>query len=122
MQKLSLLILRVGLAVTFFWIGVLIISEPEAWGAFIKPWALKILPIPIKEVMVGTAYLDMAIGLSFLFKSLTPLAAAAGAIHLTIVLVTSGITEITVRDIGLLAALLALVVHSWPDNLKFWKK
>lgn len=118
MQKVSLLILRVGLAVTFFWIGVLIIREPEVWGAFIKPWALKLLPIPIKEAMVGTAYLDIAIGLAFLLKLLTPFAAALGSVHLVIVLVTSGITDVTVRDIGLLAASLALAVQTWPDKYK----
>jgi uncharacterized membrane protein YphA (DoxX/SURF4 family) len=115
-------ILRVGLAITFLWIGILILKEPEAWGGFIQPWAVNLLPIPIKELMLGTALFDIAIGFLLLIDVLTWLAALGGAVHLAIVLTVSGINAITVRDIGLLAGLLALAVTALPARLRFWQK
>ena len=116
MQKTSFHILRVGLAITFLWIGVLILKEPEAWGGYLQPWAAGLLPVPIAQAMIGTAFLDIAIGVLLLFDSFVWLAALVGAIHLMIVLVVSGITDITVRDIGILAAAVALVADSLPKN------
>jgi len=117
MNKTSFHILRVGLAITFLWIGVLIFKEPEAWGGYLQPWAAGLLPIPIKEAMIGTAFLDVIIGALFLFDYLIWVAAAVGAVHLVIVLVVTGITDITVRDVGILAATVALMTDSLPKNL-----
>lgn len=114
-------ILRVGMAITFLWIGILIFREPEAWGGYLEPWAANLLPIPPKEVMIGTALLDITIGFFLLIDILTWLAALLGVLHLVIVLTVSGINAITVRDIGLLAALLALMISAWPDKFNFWQ-
>src|SRR3990167_6259306 len=122
MNKTSFHILRVGLAITFMWIGVLIFKNPEAWGGYLQPWAAGLLPIPIAQAMTGTAILDITIGAFLLFDFLPWLAAFVGAIHIIIVLTTSGITDITVRDIGLLVAALALMIDSLPQWVlsKIW--
>ncbi len=114
MKKTSFHILRVGLAITFIWIGILIIKNPEAWGGYLQPWAAGLLPTPIAQAMIGTALLDIAIGVLLLFNSFVWLAALVGAIHILIVLIVSGITDITVRDIAILAAAMALMVDSLP--------
>lgn len=116
MKKTSFHILRVGLAVTFLWIGVLIFKQPEAWGGYLMPWAAGLLPVPIEQAMVGTAILDIIIGALLLFDFFVWLAALIGVIHLIIVLAVSGITDITVRDIGILAAVIALMADSLPEN------
>lgn len=110
-------ILRVGVAITFLWIGILILRDPEAWGLYIQPWAEGLLPLPLKEIMIGTALFDIVIGALLLIGVLTWLAALIGALHLALVLAVSGINPITVRDIGLLAAAIALAVNDWPKNL-----
>ena len=115
-------ILRVGIAITFLWIGILIFREPEAWGGFLQPWAANLLPIPLKEAMIGAALLDLTIDLFLLIDVWVWLAALLGAFHLVIVLTVSGINTVTVRDIGLLTALLALMVTTWPNKFNFWKK
>lgn len=115
MKKTSFHILRVGLAITFLWIGFLIFKSPEAWGAFLRPWAAGLLPIPLSQAMIGTAILDIGIGALLLTDTLTWLAALAGAGHLIVVLTVSGITEITVRDIGLFAGLTAVLIDSLPQ-------
>lgn len=107
-------LLRIGLGVTFLWIGILVFRDPGAWGSYLQPWAVELLFTPLREAMIGTAILDIVIGGLLLVDYLTWVAAALASIHLIIVLVTSGITDITVRDIGLLAAALALLVEALP--------
>ncbi|MDP2696364.1 MAG: hypothetical protein Q8O87_03925 [bacterium] len=113
MSRKAIYVLRIGLAVTFIWIGVLILRNPEAWGGYIKPWVVELLPASVARIMIGTALLDIIIGIGFLINPLVWWAALLGAVHLIMVLIGSGITDITVRDIGLLAASLALLL-SWP--------
>lgn len=67
--------------------------------------------------MLGTAILDLVIGGLLLSNTLIWLAALLGSIHLLVVLITSGIDDVTVRDIGLLAATLALFIEFLPDRL-----
>ncbi len=126
MKKTSFHFLRVGLAITFLWIGVLIFKNPEAWSGFLQPWAAGLLPIPLAQAMIGTAILDIIIGAFLLFDFLSWLAALVGALHIVIVLVVSGITEITVRDVGLLVACIAIMIESLPqwvlDKIWFVKK
>jgi|SRR3989344_3450684 len=126
MNKVSFHILRVGLAITFLWIGVLIFKEPEAWGGYLMPWAANLMPIPIREAMIGTAILDIGIGALLLIDSFVWIAALVGGIHLIIVLTVSGINEGTVRDIAILAAVIALAIDSMPKNfiekIKSWRK
>ena len=120
MKKTSFHFLRVGLAITFMWIGVLIFKNPEAWGGYLQPWAAGLLPIPIDQAMIGTAILDITIGAFLLFDFLPWLAAFLGAVHLIIVFSGKGISEITVRDIGLLVAALALMIDSLPQRVLKW--
>ncbi|MBI2464373.1 hypothetical protein HYV57_05440 [Candidatus Peregrinibacteria bacterium] len=117
MKKTSFHFLRVGLAITFLWIGVLIFKTPEAWGGYLQPWAAGLLPVPLEKAMIGTAILDIIVGAFLLFDFLSWLAAFVGSIHIIIVLTVSGITDITVRDIGLLVAALALVIDAFPQSM-----
>lgn len=118
MKKTSFHIVRVGLAITFLWIGVLIIRQPEAWGGYLEPWAAGLVPVPLEQAMWGTAFLDIVIGILFLIDWKTWFAGLLAAVHLVIVLTVSGITDITVRDIGLLAAALAVLVDALPLRVK----
>ena len=126
MKSPSFHILRVGLAITFLWIGVLIFKDPVGWGGYLEPWAVRLLPIPIGEAMIGTAILDIVIGALLLIDYLVWLAALVGAVHIVIVLTVSGITDITVRDIAILAGAVALIADSLPRVItnKFisWRK
>lgn len=115
MKKISFHFLRVGLAITFLWIGILIFKNPESWSGYLQPWVYGLLPVTLEQAMMGTAILDIVIGALLLLNVFTWLAALVGAIHLIIVLTVSGITDITVRDIGLLVGALALMIDSLPQ-------
>ncbi|MEK7569414.1 MAG: hypothetical protein AAB500_00780 [Patescibacteria group bacterium] len=122
MSKTAFHILRVGLAITFLWIGILILKQPEAWASYIAPWAAGLLPVSPVEAMQGTAVLDLAIGLLLLTDTWVWLAALIGALHLITVLAVSGITDITVRDIAIFAGAVALFVETRPKNLLIKQK
>ncbi len=117
MKKTSFHVLRVGLAITFLWIGILILKQPEAWAGYVDPWVIKLLPVPIIQFMIATAIFDILIGFFLLVGVFTWLAALIGGIHIATVLVVSGITDITVRDIGLIAAAFALAIDSLPRHI-----
>ena len=118
MNKTSFHILRVGLAITFLWIGILILKAPEAWGGYIEPWAMELLFVPVKQVMIGTAFLDIIIGALLLFDVLVWLGTIVATIHLVLILAVSCINEVTVRDIAILAGAVALFFESMPASFK----
>ena len=122
MKTSSYHILRVGLAITFLWIGVLIFKQPEAWGGFLQTWAADLLPIPIREAMIGTAILDILVGFFLLIDVFAWVAALVALGHLLIVLTVSGINAITVRDIGLLAGAVSLAYTALPNQFRFWER
>jgi uncharacterized membrane protein YphA (DoxX/SURF4 family) len=122
MKPLAYHVLRLGLAVTFIWVGVLIFMEPTAWGGLMQPWAAGLLPVPVELAMRGTAVLDVLIGAALLVNLFTWAAAGLGALHLVVVLLTTGITDVTVRDIGLLTSSVALALWVWPENFFGRKK
>lgn len=122
-NKLSFFVLKIGLGITFLWIGILILQDPIGWGAMVSPKIQNLLPVPIKTVMINNAILDITIGviliLSFI-PFLTWLAAMVGTLHLIMVLIATGIDAITVRDIGLIGGTIAIAIETWPEKLKFF--
>ena len=120
MKPPSYHILRIGMAITFIWVGVLILKDPAGWGGLISPWAEKLLPGPIEQVMLSTAILDIVVGAMLLLDFWVWIAGFLASIHLAIVLVTTGINAITVRDIGLLTGGLALMASSIPPHWIPW--
>lgn len=118
MNKVSFHILRVSMAITFIWIGVLILRSPESWGGYLLPWAVKLLPIPIEQALISTAIMDIIIGILLLIDWKTWIAGTLGSLHLVIVLATTGISDITIRDIGLLGAMIALSMEALPFKIK----
>lgn len=113
-------IIRVSMAITFLWIGVLIFRDPEDWGGLLQPWAMNLIMAPLKETMIATAILDMLVGVFLLVDFLPWLAALVGSVHLVIVMATTGISVITVRDIGLLGGTIAIMATTWPATM--WPK
>lgn len=84
-----------------------------------QEWATRLLPFGVESVMLTTGVLDIVIGTLLALGIVIPLAALIGALHIAVVLVTTGITDITVRDIAILAASLALALESLPEPLAY---
>lgn len=115
MREASFHILRVGLSITFLWIGILILKDPQGWSGYIQPWLLDLLPLTPSHIMVSTAILDITVGTLLLIDKLTWQASLVGAAHLITILIASGINSITVRDIGLLAGCLSLFIARFKN-------
>lgn len=108
MKKISYHILRVGLGITFIWIGIMVLQNPAGWLGMVQPWAAAILPDSPQQAMMGTAILDLVVGAFLIIDVFTGIAGLIGSIHIVIVLIVVGINAATVRDIGLLAGTLAV--------------
>lgn len=121
MKNLSSKILRISLAITFIWIGVLIIKDPIFWSGFLPSWILELSPLSATQLMMTTAVLDLIIGILFLVNVKVHIAALLASAHLVGILILSGIGDVTVRDIGLLGASLALLVETMPKRWKIWQ-
>lgn len=111
--------MRVGLGVTFVWIGVLIFRDPVSWGSLVQPWAAGLIgPEVLRQLMFSTAVLDILIGLALLADVAVFWAAGLAFLHVASVLVVVGINDITVRDIAILAGALAVMTDTWPQSLR----
>jgi len=115
MKRISYHISRIGLGITFLWIGVLIFRNPVGWGGYVQPWALSLLPVPLMQVMMATAIFDMTVGILLLLNLLVWIVSFVAALHVISVLVVSGITDITVRDIAILYCAVALFIDTLPE-------
>lgn len=116
--RLPQLLLRVGLALVFLWFGISKLIMPQYWvsswlpqaagramlGAHLSPGDLVLL-VGIFEIV---AAFSLASGF---FSRWFALAVALMLIGVT---VFHGLDESSVRDMGLVAALAALVI--WPDR------
>ena len=118
MSKTSYHILRVGCGITFFWIAVLIIKNPMAWGFLMQKWAVDLLPFGVVSFMYGVALFDLILGFLLLTENFIWLMGLLGAFHFIGIFITIGITDVTIRDIGLMAALLVLFLEDMPIWIK----
>ncbi|OGZ65721.1 MAG: hypothetical protein A3D34_03440 [Candidatus Staskawiczbacteria bacterium RIFCSPHIGHO2_02_FULL_33_16] len=106
------------MSITFIWIGILILKDPQAWGGYVQPWVVKMLPVSVEQALLSTAILDILIGILFLIDWFSWVAGIVATLHLAVVLTVSGITDITVRDIGLLAATIVIMLEDLPLHIK----
>jgi len=113
---------RVGTAITYLWIGVLILKDPSLWFGYVRPWAQSLLPVSLLTTLTLVAIFDIIIGFLFLIQRWIWPASALAALHLIVVLIVAGINEITVRDIGILATTLALFINTVPPRWFNWFK
>lgn len=118
-MRLASVIIRLGLGITFVWIGVLILQNPESWGTgFLRPWAQDLLPVSIADFMRAAAGFDIIVGVWLIAGRAVWIAALLGSFHLVGVLLVSGINAITVRDVGLLSASAGLVALTMPSGAR----
>ncbi|HZZ99576.1 MAG TPA: DoxX family membrane protein [Candidatus Paceibacterota bacterium] len=112
-------IIRIGLGLTFIGVGFFVLQDPQSWGSLLQPWALNIVGSGLIAAMIVTAIADIIIGVALLAGVWIWLAALLGVVQLVVVFITSGINSITIRDVGLLFAMFALMLESLPPR---WRR
>ncbi|MDH5596535.1 MAG: hypothetical protein OEY44_00400 [Candidatus Peregrinibacteria bacterium] len=104
------LFLVVGLFYVFFLFGIQKFIFPEYWEGWIPMWMDGFLGISkaLWNKLIGAAEVVMAIGL--LFRQTRRLAALLMALHLLAIVYITRLSDIGIRDTGLLLMAVALVV------------
>lgn len=111
---LSYLVLRVSLGLTFLLIGIDILRHPEVWLGYVPAT----LPLGISRELglQLSGVFDVVLGALMTVRMFPKIVAGLAAVHLAGVLVSYGIDAVTVRDIGLLGAAVALTL--WPGGYR----
>ena len=96
--RLSQLMIRFGLAVFFFWVGV---------DKFFDPAGI--------QLVYFAGVFEVLVGLSFVTGVFLRVFALVGILLLAVNAVSSGLSINTARDVGLAGGLLALTL--WPERM-----
>lgn len=115
-ERWALPLLRLGLGITFLWTGWMIVTEPTAWANFLPPSFRPWLPLSPEAMTRAIGGFDILLGFWLFADRLLWLAGLVASLHLLGILIVVGVDAITVRDIGLLGAALALVCARWPGR------
>src|SRR3989344_8471950 len=112
--KYSYLALRIGLAIVFFWFGIDKFLDPTYWlhawmPAWVVPFASR-FGVTASQIVYINGIFEVLIGLSLVTGVFMRFFSLLGVLFLVGIAFVVGITEITVRDAGLVGALLAIVL------------
>lgn len=108
LEEYSIFIIRIGLAVVFLLFGIDKFINPESWFVYVPIFILQFTNLNFFIFLLGI--LETIIGLFLLIGFLNRLAALIAALFLLSIIFTIGYNEITVRDIGLLAMAISLII------------
>ncbi len=100
-------VLRLGLAFVFGWFGVDKFLNVQAWYGWIPSWLTFVPQNPFLYVL---GVVEVIVALFLLLNKYVRFASITCAAFLVGVVLSFGINEITVRDIGLIAMALALAL------------
>jgi len=104
----GILVLRLGLATVFLWFGFSQLLDGVNWVSWVPVWAVNFLHIPPAMIVLLNGAFEVIAGGLLAFNILTRWAALALALHLAVITFEIGLTQIGVRDFGLMMATLAL--------------
>jgi len=115
-SKYAFLFLRLGLAAVFIWFGVDKLLHSNYW---IMAWTSPALSlfnnfgISQNQLFSVAGIFEIIIGLSLTFSIFIKFFSSLAFFYLIAILVVNGLTEVTVRDIGLIGGFLTIIF--WPD-------
>lgn len=119
--KTSNLLLRLGLAFVFLWFGIDKFIHPDYWiNAWMPFWLQGILAhfgIGNLNFIYANGIFEVVIGLGFVFNIFVKLLALLTVLFLLLVIISFGLNEVTIRDVGLIGAALALIF--WNGRKKY---
>lgn len=115
-NKTSYFILRLGLAFVFLWFGTDKLIHPNYWiNAWIPQWVFNLLnsfSFKTLNFIYIQGIFEITIGLGLALNVFTRIFALLASLFLLLIILSIGINEVIIRDIGLLSGLLAII---------FWK-
>jgi len=116
------LFLRVGLGLTFLFIGVDILRHPTVWIGYVPRETM--LGLDSETMLRIGGFFDMIVGTLLIIKAWPRVAGALATLHLIGIFSLNGIDGVLARNIGLLGAAIAVLV--WPNSYRrrrwWWSK
>ncbi len=103
-------VLRVGLAIVILWFGVSQVMDQDIWIGYLPPFVFNLPVAPETFVMIN-AISEIILGLLLITGLWVRPVAGLLAIHLLGITVSLGYNEIAVRDFGLMAGMVAVMLH-----------
>lgn len=103
-------ILRLGLAAMFLWFGFSQLLDGINWVSWVPEWAVNTLHLPPAMIVLANGAFEVVAGALIAFNVLTRWVALALALHLAVITLEIGLSQIGVRDFGLTMATLALAL------------
>lgn len=112
------LILRLSLAAVFLWFGIGKCMQSQYWvDAWLSMGTQRLAAVvgmsPV-NLIVLIGIFEILVATSLVTGFFQRWFAVAGAVYLVLVLSVHGLSEVLVRDLGLIGALLALA--TWPER------
>jgi len=107
-SKYSDLILRLGLGFVFIYFGIDKFFHPSYWIGYIPAWF--VIPISMTVFIYLMGIVETVVGLGIVTNRHLRFFAAIAALMLIGISISIGWNEITVRDIGLLAVAVSLML------------
>ena len=119
--RYSNIFLRLGLAAVFIWFGVDKFLNPQYWlSAWIPQSALSVasrVGVSGMDVVYASGVFELLVGASVLSNIFIKIFSVLALIFLVAVLLTFGISEVIIRDVGLMGGFLSLLF--WPERRRF---
>ncbi len=121
-SRYSYFALRIGLAAVFLWFGIDKMIHPSYWlNAWVPKQVIEILAkfsVSGMQLIYLNGIFEILVGLSLVTGVFTKIFSILAIIFLILVLTFNGISEVIIRDLGLIGGLLA--VFLWPSiNRRF---
>lgn len=119
--RYSNLFLRLGLAAVFIWFGVDKFINPEYWLSAWIPQSIVLIASKIGisgvNIVYVSAIFELLVGASILSNIFIKVFSVLAIIFLATILLFFGVSEVLIRDIGLIGGFLALLF--WPERRMF---
>lgn len=105
------LILRAGLSFVFLWFGFTQLFDQSAWVALIPKGILAATGLQAEVFVIINGAFEICMAALLVFGIRTRVVAGLLALHLIAIIGDLGLTAIAVRDVGLIFALIAVILH-----------
>jgi cytochrome c-type biogenesis protein len=118
-QKVSNLVLRYGLALTYIYSGYDLITNSRSWASFVPYWFSNLLPVDALTYLQFQGAVELLLALAFITGFALRPAAFLAALEMVSILLLYGIDAVTFRDVAILGGALALFFYTFtPESHK----
>lgn len=116
--KISNLILRYGLALTYLFSGYDLITSPRSWSSFVPYWFGNLLPVDVLTFIQIQGVVEILIALAFITGYFIRPAAFISALEMAAILILYGVDAVTFRDLAILGGSMALFFYTFSEPAK----